>query len=69
MRDAARNKIIYSKISKRMTVKTLYNPRHNDCWTDQLVKWYRPPLDEMTEGISIHRLAQELEKKSTSPST
>lgn len=46
-----------------MTVKALYDLRENNRWRDQVVKWYGPPLDEMTEGVSIRRLAQVLEEK------
>jgi len=68
VRDAARNEIIYSKISQGMTVKAVYNLRDNDRWRDQVVKWYGSPLDEMTEGISMHRLAQVLEEKEVNES-
>ena len=68
IRDAARNEIICSKISQGMTVKALCNLKDNDRWRDQVVKWYGPPLDEMTEGISMHRLAQVFEKKKVNES-
>lgn len=61
IRDAARNEIIYSKISQGMTVRALYNLRDGDPWRTQVVKWYGPPSDELTEGISMHQFAQILE--------
>ena len=63
VKDAARNEIVYSKVNQGMIAKTHYNMKDSDCWRDQVVKWYGPPTDEMTEGISMHRLAQVLEEK------
>lgn len=68
IRDAARNEIIYSKISQGMTVRALYNLRDGDPWRTQVVKWYGPPSDELTEGISMHQFAQILEQKAVNES-